>query len=531
MFSRAIQPSTKNQKVSRTFRFPAPRRGWIRNENLAQGKAEGAEVLDNFFPTTEGCRLRRGKAKHATCDGGEAVTAFLPYDVAGLEKLFAADANAIYDVTSPADPTAEITPVISGQTSGEWANTTFSTTGGKYLIAVNGSDPMQRYNGSGWTTVTSDITGVSTADLSHVWQWKQQLFFIEGGTMTAWSLPALAIIGAAVEINLGPVFKLGGELVFGATWSVSDAGDGLDDVCIFITSQGEVAVYKGTDPSSADTWALSGVYRLGKPLGKNAFVRVGGEILVVTDDGIVPVSQAVSKDKVALKLQSISYPIEEIWRTVVRESENTSVPFSIALWPAENMLAVGVPLNQFSERFMLVANARTGAWSRYTNWEARCLVVFGNSLYFGSSDGCVYQGEATGLDDETPYTGVIVPRFSDFGNPNQKVALHARVHARSNRNTNPLLSVCTDYDATVPSAPSIAANDPGASVWNDAVWNESTWGSTAYGPKASKTEWQSVNGVATAMALALQVTSGRIAAPDIEIVATDLVYEVGDVIA
>lgn len=525
------QGSTQKKPTSEPARFPAPRQGWVRNQSLGQSKAAfGADVLDNGFPTTEGVRMRGGRQPAATCAVGVPIKAFMAYDVMGSRKLFAADATSIYDVTAPAVATTPIAASISGQHSGSWSSVQYRTTGGTYLVAVNGADVMQRWDGAAWTAVSAAITGIaSTAQLSMVWIWKRQLMFIEGGTMRAWALPALSITGALVAIDLGSLFKLGGELLFGGTWSVQDTGDGSDDQCIFVTTNGEVAIYQGTDPSTLATWALVGVYQIGRPLGKSAFVKVGGDLLVATDDGIVPISSVISKDKLALKVASITYPIEEVWRSVVR---NQSGDYTMALWPAENMLAVGVPITDFSTQFMLVANARTGAWGRYTNWDGQAVVVFNGKLYIGSSDGVMYRGEVTGLDVDAPYTMTVVPRFNDFRSANQKVALAARLVARTNQAVNEQLSVCVDYDSTTPTAPSAPASDVQGNVWNDATWNSSVWASEPYGPKASYSGlWQDVMGEGTALSAAVQITSGRIARPDIEIVWTDLVYEVGEVIA
>jgi hypothetical protein len=52
------------------------------------------------------------------------------------------------------------------------------------------------------------------------------------------------------------VFKYGGYLLCGTSWSIS-SNSGLYEVCVFITSEGEVAIYDGLNP--ADTaWTLQG---------------------------------------------------------------------------------------------------------------------------------------------------------------------------------------------------------------------------------------------------------------------------------
>lgn len=509
---------------SRIKTVPGPRDGWIKNAALSGDPKfkNGAEVFDNLFPTTEGCRLRRGRQKRGTC-GVEPLLSFLSYDVEGEERLFVADAANIYDVTSPADPDTPIVATITGLTNGHWSGTQFSAGGGDYLIAVNGYDAMRRYDGAAWTSVTGAITGVSTAALSHVWNFKTMLMFCERGTLNAWALPALSITGAAVAIPLGAVFAKGGSLLFGGTFSVQDVGEGLDDLCVFVTTTGECAVYEGTDPSDASKWRLAGLYDIGRPLGKNAVVKVGGDLIVATADGIVTVTAVLSRDELALKLAAMTYPIEEAWRSIVRNS--TGEPFALELWSDENMLAVGVPQTGFDTTFMPVANARTGRWGRYTNWDGRAIKVFEGKLFIASSDGIVYRGEVTGKDVEAPYTGICVSRFSDLGTALEKTVHRTQFRARTNQEWEPLLTVCADGDVSLPSAPSAVVDPGGSSVWDEGEWDASVWASSPIGQKLAFKEWQFTPAQGTMIAPAFQITSGRVSAPDIEIVAQDVVFE------
>src|SRR5687767_12810813 len=82
------------------YTFPAPVGGWVTNESLVRSKPMTAQRLENFFPTSTGMRLRGGSDKHATI-GTVAVQSFLTYNAGGTQKLFAADATKIFDITTP----------------------------------------------------------------------------------------------------------------------------------------------------------------------------------------------------------------------------------------------------------------------------------------------------------------------------------------------------------------------------------------------------------------------------------------------
>jgi hypothetical protein len=368
------------------------------------------------------------------------------------------------------------------------------------------------------------LTGVSTTDLSQVWLFKERLFFVEKDTQSAWYLPVQSIGGTASEINLGSVFRLGGNLLFGATWSI-DSGNGLDDVCIFVSTNGEVAVFEGTDPASASTWALVGVYAVGKPLNKHAHFRAGGDLAILTDEGIVPVSEALKKDRGALQGVAITFPIEDAWRAVVANSV-TAYPVSATLWQSKTILLVGTGGEEGGLPISFIANARTGAWSRVVGWDVRCSAVSNNSLYFGNSAGKVLQADTGGTDDGEPFTGLYVPKFSQCGTPNFKSAVHAGITYRAPEIAKVRLGAFADYQVGTISAPDTSVVTTGA-VWGVGVWGVFVWGGNS--PLKTFQVWQSVAAGGNSLAPALSVHSGLPALLKFEILSTHLRYERGNV--
>src|SRR5574343_1063656 len=114
--------------------------------------------------------------------------------------------------------------------------------------------------------------------------------------MKIWYLPIDSIAGAATSINFGPLFKLGGYLMAMCSWSMENTG-GVDDYAAFVTSEGEVALYRGIDPTYSSTWQLVGLFRIGKPIGRRCFTRIGADTAMITADGVVMMSQALPTDR------------------------------------------------------------------------------------------------------------------------------------------------------------------------------------------------------------------------------------------
>lgn len=373
------------------------------------------------------------------------------------------------------------------------------------------------------TASTVAITGINTYELSQIWSHKSRLFFIERNSLKAHYLPVDSIGGAVSSLNLAPIFRKGGNLLFGATWSM-DSGDGLDDKCVFVTDEGEVAVYGGTNPSSASTWALEGVYELGNPIDKHAHFRLGGEVMIVTDDGIFPLSQAVFTAYEQLFDRALTRPIEDEWRLTVA-NRSSADPVTATIWQSQGFLLVSTPEKVGSLNASYVCNTRYGTWSRYIGWNVDCATEHNDKFYFADENGSVYQGEVGGEDAGSAYTGHIVPKFSDLGTPGKKVVSQIGLLCRSTATVTYAATALKDYENRTLPTPQATAVDDSASVWGTAEWGTAIWGSdeTLDGSQI----WKSAGTTGYSISPAISITSNNTVAPRIEIVGIQVRFEVG----
>lgn len=544
-----VRQTAQKPKTYQTYSFAAPTTGWVANGNLAAPQPGGATILENWFPTSTGAKMRRGSDIYATLgDASLPVAALFTYSNGNQEEMFGATSTTIYDITTITSPvnyiiatedgdpletdtgdtmgqnSTEGLDVLTGLTGGDWSVVQFETAGGSFLRGVNGKDTPFVYDGTTWGTSPA-ITGVVPEDLSFVWSFKNRLFFIQKESLNAWYLPVDSIGGAAVKFPLGGEFSLGGSLVFGASWS-RDAGDGMNAMCAFFSSEGEVAVYQGSDPGSATTWSQVGVYRIGKPLGPKAFIPAGGDLVIATTIGFVPLSQAVQRDYAALSPAAVSSPIETEWNEAVRL--RSSAPWHAIVWSEGQMMVIALPSVNDQPPMMLVANTLTGKWAPFSNWDGTCLCTFKGRLFFGSEAGKVIEANVSGLDQGLPYTATFVPLFDQLGVPGRKTASMARAVLRASTAIRERLSIQTDYDIKLPPVPDAAPVEV-VGVWDGAVWGESVWGEQT--PTRTQQNWRSVYGTGDAIAPGIQITSGSIAPLDVEIIRFDVAFEPGDVIS
>lgn len=527
-FRRAAVPQQVAQAL-KTRVLPAPNRGLILNENLTFMQPGGAVVMDNWVPTMRGCKIRAGHELHVTLPETDPVVSGFVYKSGNIEKMFAANATKLYDVT-----TAPI-EVASGRTSGNYVAAQLANAAGDFLMAANeGGDPLLRYDGAAWTLLNSgQITGPAGTPvenggaLSYVWKYRNRLFFIEASSMNAWYLPLNAIQGALSLIPLSGAATKGGHLVFGATWSV-DAGDGLDDKCVFFTSEGEAIIFTGSNPADSANWRQEGRYSLSKPMGMNCHESIGGDIIIGTVDGILPLSQAITKTADQLELAALTRTIKPMWRDMVVDRNNH--PWQIHKWDVWGGVLVTWPGGPPGKRYVGVANSATGAWGRIVGWDAMCFMELEQRLYFGTQDGKIMEAERTGYDAGMPYVATLVGGWEMFALPPATVVFHearASFLAVANEPFIPQLAACTNYVIKIPQPP-LAGLDSGVpDVWDQGLWDQAKWDqpSPLQNPTIRNTGWVSIGETGFSHAPIVQVTMAQQAKPQVELISLSTTYE------
>ncbi len=503
-------------------KWAAPTAGWIANRNLSDPQeigGQGAAILDNFFPKSSSVKLRRGKQRYVQVAAGLPVGAMFSYVNGDNQRLFAANAQTIYDIGSLPQSVA-----ATGYTSDDWEVVQFATTGGVFLVGVNGANPGFLYNGSGAFAAlnVTFATGITTADMAYVWVYKNRLWFAQENSMDAWYLAVDSIAGQATKFPLGRVFPRGGSLLFGQAWS-TDAGaqGGLSEQCVFVSDRGEVAVYQGDDPATAGAFTKVGTYRIGTPLGRRAFLRGGGDLAIATSVGLVPLSKAISLDVTSLNVATVSYRIADAWTEAIEQRGNDG--WQCEIWAEQKMAVISPPnLPAADMPVLFVSNTETGAWTRYTNWYAMSMEVFRGRLYFGSEDGQVFLANTSGLDDDQAYTGTVLPLFEDLGSSmSTKIGQVGRGVARANTLVAESVTLKVDFDLDLGAAPD-ASSIVSDNLWGTGVWGQSVWGSTT--PETINQQWRSVSGIGYAMSLGYRVTSGQISPLDVELIRLEMTY-------
>lgn len=519
------QVATKQETIT----FPAPVRGLVLNENESYMQPGGAVVVDNWRPTLKGVAVRGGHTQWAALPETTPVISMFSYKSGAIAKMFAGNATKLYDVTT-------VTPVVvkTGQGDGNYSASQLANSGGDFLIAVNDSgDFPLRFDGTTWTVLNADqINGpVGTTvehgrNLVHVCKYRNRWFFIESNSMNAWYLGLNSVSGTLQQIPLSGAATKGGKLLYCATWSI-DAGDGIDDKIVFGTDLGEIIVFTGSDPSTAASWRQEGRYDMSPPLGKNATLQVGGDLLVACVDGILPTSGAITKDRAELELAAISRSIKTMWRDEVNAKRAS--PWTMCKWDEYGAIFVTLPMGTAGNTRCLTVNAATGAWARYTGWDAMAFAKLGANMFFGTQGGKIMQADQTGKDNGSPYVCTLVGGWEVFQSPSQTITwkqARASFSSRSGEPFQPQLAATTDYVVSIPTPPSAGA-DPGVlDLWDQGLWDVALWDASSPAPATIRnTGWVSIGATGYSHAPIVQVTMAQAAKPEVELISIAGTFE------
>lgn len=483
--------------------IPASTRGLNLLDGIAAMKPADALVLDNWFPEQTYLRVRGGRTEYATgITGG--VQTIMEWAGPTGHQAFAASPSAIYDISAAGAVGA---PVVSGLGNGYWQTVMMTTAGGAFLVAANGDDDVRNYDGTTWTTPA--ITNVTSANLNFVAVHKRRLWFVENNSTKAWYLPVSSIAGAASAVQLGEQFTNGGRLV--AIGSVSrDGGSGSDDYVAFVSSKGQVAVFQGDDPSSADTWALVGVYDNAPPIGNRCVANIAGDLAIFTEAAVVSTRQLIASGRESAERSSISNRID-LGIVAAYASYGALTGWQLISYPRYRMAVFNVP-TAADTAFQFVVNTQTGAWCTYgflaSPLNAACWGIYNEQPYYGTSGGTVYLAESGYSDAGAGITAQVKTSFQPYGK-SAGVARMTMVQPLFSAGGQPVpqIRVNVDYQEAQPLSTDAFPLTPGAAggIWDVSLWDVAQWGADT----APYNYWYAATGIGTVASVnMITVTNG-----------------------
>jgi hypothetical protein len=270
----------------------------------------------------------------------------------------------------------------------------------------------------------------------------------------------------------------------------------VDDYFYALTSEGEVIVYRGTDPSDATKFSIVGNYRVGRPIGQRCVERMGEENVIISADGFTTLQEMLNNDVVAER-RTISEKIRNAVTNAVSAYKQYD-HWEIILSPIGNKLFIHVPTESNGTGFQFVMNTVTKSWCVWDNLGTNTYCYFNDWLY-GAIGNSIYRLDYPDLGDRggplsagEDITATCQTAFQYFGGAGMKRFQMARVISSSAVDFRPSFNVNVDlqiYDVagTGTYSPILGYG------WDDAsaVWDTAVWG----GAQRLSKNWKVVNGL------------------------------------
>ena len=417
-----------------------------------------------------------------------------------------------------------ITGASASQYNGTYKITVTGSTTFTYTMA---SDPGGNATVVGTYSVLGIIGGTTgattyTVDSStfiNVNLFKNRLYFTQKDTLKVWYLDVDAIGGEAFPLDFATIARNGGYLQAMGTWTI-DAGEGVDDYAVFVTSMGEVIVYNGTDPTDATTWVLKGVWQIGQTFARRCFFKWSGDLLLLTQDGLLPLASALQSSRLDPRVALT----DKIYYAVSQAADDYSTNFGwqINYFAKQNMLILNIPVTGGQEQYVM--HTITKSWARFTDIKANCWEIHNDNMYFGGS-GYVGQFWNDFADDGNNINATVQQAYNYFDTRGQQKRFTMIRPTIISENGVPNIQgqVNLDFDTDYVTG-SLAFNPITYAVgkWDTAKWDQSSWGG-----KVINKNWQSVTGIGYCAGLQLTTASQDV---DVRWTSTDFVMEQGSVI-
>lgn len=515
--------------VQQQARIPAPSGGLNFVDGTLGMPESDAWLLDNFVVRPYGVEVRKGWqywSPESSPFAGE-VRSVLVYNAKKVEnsKVWtsaAASSGELYDTPFNAARVLDLTPSTVPSVIGEWYGTNYITDAGSFYCAVTHEGGYYVYsvneatNVGTWTEVTTGPGAgqiqfppgdpTTTKDFCFVWAWKSRLWFLKNNSSVAYYLPTNAISGTVAEFDFGGQLLHGGNLAWCTSWTY-DSGAGIDDGLIIASEQGDVLIYQGTDPASAATFSLKGSWYVGRfPVGRRGYAQHGGDCLVITEYGVIAVSDLVSgRIQTSLMRGEVARKINPQLSRIV-SGTITEKYWGLLLVPAEGfVLLYGPYINAVTGiRQGFLMNSITNAWSSFSDIDVLSANILEGELIIGTRDGHVIKGfvgytdgmSSDGLTFGAEVTGRIQSAFLDYGDATKnKRMLRSKIYGLVDADPAIYVTFKPEYviNELLNTPSPVLQEKP---IWEISVWDSSLWtdssasfhkwfGVTGYGKKLS----------------------------------------------
>jgi len=489
------------RQTSQTARIPAPFKGVDSRTPFAAGAQDVCVYSYNLVPNDGGVAIRKGYGRYQVeiNDGnGLSVNTIIPFDgtlADGSEdRLFVATNEGIWDCTVEG-ATPELKETFGDQSAdaGYGVFITYITDGAeKVMLFADSLNGLFTYDVAtdAWAQA-SGITGADPLKVNFITVHKERIWLIERNSADSWYLGIGAITGAATPFYFGSKLRNGGALRGLFSWTV-DGGQGVDDLFVGVSGSGDVVVYQGDDPTSADSWAIRGVYYIGTlPKGPNFATEQGGELYMLSTFGVISMTDLLNGVAISSSQQNSATAriAGELRQRLSREGSDSG--WAIRSIPSEGGVLISTPVRAAQRPIQYYYNLTVGGWGFWRDLDIRSFntwrstVVFGDGslrvLFMNKDIDDVVFPPTPGIFNGVPIEFSTLTSFTALDSPAQfKRVKFIRPDVIGAEEPIFATAARYDYALTEGSIPLSVAPLSVDSLWGVDLWDVAVWGSANF---------------------------------------------------
>lgn len=515
------QPVRVKPNASNVGHVTAPLKGLSLSAALTQNSDPmKATILDNWVIDEDKIRCRHGRRKVFTySDQTKPVESIVPFYGSPVQNI----ALGI-DGTLTSYSGVELGAAFTGN---DWSWTSFSNLGeATYTLMVNGHDGVWSWDGTNLAaglvkevvTAPTSATWIDPDRFNIVMAHQNHIWFADEDNLAIYYLPLQQKTGELKYLPLNALFKRGGTVRAIYSWTV-DGGDGMDDKLVVFSSNGECAIYHGTDPDT--DYGLDGVYRFDSPMSKHCVVQYGGELYVLISTGLVPMSTLMRA-----QAEQLGQTDRDVFSTFMDLSRRFRAQpgWQAFIDPSTSRIICNMPAGGVNHYTQMVRFMPTQYWTSWSAIPARSWGWLNNVMYIGDDKGNLYASARAYLDDDGAAIKVDVQlAWSNYKTPGIKHFKMVKPYLITDGTPKPAIDMQVDYETNPPgNQPDLTFSNAGAD-WDDAPWDTSDWapGSTMIA------KWSGVGRLGTVGAFRMQAL---ISGCEFSFAGADILYETGSVL-
>jgi hypothetical protein len=516
--SKAQPVKVKQGNTAAVAHVTAPLKGLSLSSALTTGDPLKASILENWVLDEDKIRCRPGRSRVFTHPDAKPVEALVPFYGTPTPNMALATNGKLTTFSG-------IT-LHSGYLSNDWAWMSFANLGTKtYTLMVNGADGVWSWDGTNLAaglvkeTVTAPATAtwINPNKFSIIMLHQNHVWFADDVNLAVYYLPLQTKSGEVKQLPLSALFKRGGSIRAIYSWTV-DGGAGINDQLVIFSSNGECAIYQGTDPDT--NFQLRGVFRFDSPMSKNCVAQYGGELYVLISTGLVPMSVMMKAET-----EQLGQTDKDVYSAFMDASRRfRSQPgWQLLLDPSTSRMICNMPQGGSNHYGQMVRSMPNSYWTTWSAIPSRSWCWLDNTLYLGDDLGRLYATDRSFLSDDGAAIRVDVQfAWSNFKSPAIKHFKMLKPYIITDGQPKPMIDMQVDYQTTPPqNQPDLTFSTSGAE-WDTASWDTSDWAP----PSTMIGKWSGVGRMGNVGAVRIQAL---ISGCEFAISGADVLYETGSV--